>query len=193
VESAVSELMWAGRGFLPRKMVLSPECGCVFVPMKSILGRLHTAPRSQAALSLVCLFVLILVVRLIIPGPITEPDSDTYSELGRNLMQYHCFGWVDEETGVCSPIWGTQPPGYPLLLGAVQPPALKACITSFSSRQSFLRSQPHMRSGCLCVAQKPDRPADLGSDISAVTCHYCMASLGADGDNSSRVGTVGVR
>jgi hypothetical protein len=120
VESAVSELMRAGRGFLPRKMVSSPECGCVFVPMKSILGRLHTAPRSQAALSLVCLFVLILVVRLIIPGPITEPDSDTYSELGRNLMQYHCFGWVDEETGVCSPIWGTQPPGYPLLLGAVQ-------------------------------------------------------------------------
>ena len=78
------------------------------------------AAPSRAALSLVCLFILILGVRLIPAGPITEPDSDTYSELGQNLVKHHCFGWIDEKTGVCTPIWGTQPPGYPALLGAAR-------------------------------------------------------------------------
>jgi hypothetical protein len=91
--------------------------------MRAFLETFHIAGRkssSQAALGVACLLALILGVRLIFPGPITEPDSDTYSELGQNLMQYHCFGWVDEETGACSPVWGNQPPGYPILLGAVQ-------------------------------------------------------------------------
>ena len=78
------------------------------------------AAPNGAALSLVCLFILILGVRLIPAGPITEPDSDTYSELGQNLVKHHCFGWIDEEAGACTPIWGTHPPGYPALLGAVQ-------------------------------------------------------------------------
>jgi hypothetical protein len=84
-----------------------------------LLGRFQR-PEIQAVFSLVFLFVLILVVRLIIPGPITEIDSNTYAELGRNLVQFHCFGWVDEATGACSSIWGYQPPGYSLLVGAIQ-------------------------------------------------------------------------
>jgi hypothetical protein len=85
----------------------------------SLLARVRPL-QNQTVLSLLSLFVLILAARLFIPGPITETDSDTYAELGRNLVQFHCFGWVDEATGACSPIWGYQPPGYSLLVGAVQ-------------------------------------------------------------------------
>jgi hypothetical protein len=85
--------------------------------------RFHTAVRkssSLAALILLCLFVLILGVRLSFPEPITEPDSDYYSQLGHNLVTYHCYGRVNGETGACSPVWGNQPPGYPIFLGALQ-------------------------------------------------------------------------
>lgn len=91
--------------------------------MRPFLGRFQNIVRgssSQAALSLVCLFVLILGARLIFPGPITEPDSDYYSEVAQNLAKYRCYGWVDEETGACSPVWGNQPPGYPMFLAALQ-------------------------------------------------------------------------
>jgi hypothetical protein len=89
--------------------------------MRPFLGRFQTIVRgqsSQAALSLACLFVLILGVRLIFPGPITEPDSDYYSEVAQNLVKHHCFGWVHGET--CTPVWGNQPPGYPMFLAALQ-------------------------------------------------------------------------
>jgi hypothetical protein len=89
--------------------------------MRPFLGRFQNIVRgqsSQAALSLACLFVLILGVRLIFPGPITEPDSDYYSELAQNLVKHHCYGWVDGET--CTPVWGNQPPGYPMFLAALQ-------------------------------------------------------------------------
>jgi hypothetical protein len=55
-----------------------------------LLRRFHNEARkssNQVALSLVCLFVLILGVRLIFPGPITEPDSDYYSEVAQNLVK----------------------------------------------------------------------------------------------------------
>jgi hypothetical protein len=84
---------------------------------------LHATVRrssSLAALGFLCLFLLILGVRLSFPGPATEPDSDYYSKLGHNLVTYHCYGRVDEETGACSPVWGNQPPGYPMFLGALQ-------------------------------------------------------------------------
>jgi hypothetical protein len=84
---------------------------------------LHVTVRkssSLAALGLLCLFLLILGVRLSFPGPATEPDSDYYSKLGHNLVTHHCYGRVDEETGACSPVWGNQPPGYPMFLGALQ-------------------------------------------------------------------------
>jgi hypothetical protein len=89
--------------------------------MRPFLGRFQNIVRgssSQAALSLVCLFVLILGVRLSFPGPITEPDSDYYSKVAQNLVKHHCYGWVHGET--CTPVWGNQPPGYPMFLAALQ-------------------------------------------------------------------------
>jgi hypothetical protein len=85
--------------------------------MRPFLGRFQTSSR-QAALSLVCLFVLILGVRLIFPGPITETDSDYYFEVAQNLVKHHCYGWV--HGGPCTPVWGNQPPGYPIFLAALQ-------------------------------------------------------------------------
>jgi hypothetical protein len=84
--------------------------------------RFHTAARNSSSLTalvLLCLFVLLLGARLSFPEPITEPDSDYYSQLGHNFVTYRCYGRVNEETGACSPVWGNQPPGYPIFLGVL--------------------------------------------------------------------------
>lgn len=47
-------------------------------------------------------------------------DSQDYFALSLNLLNNGCYSLSDFRSGACVPSWGSQPPGYPLFLVAVQ-------------------------------------------------------------------------
>jgi hypothetical protein len=96
-------------------------------------GSTLSAPGRQVAVACSLLFLLIVLPRLILPAPVTTPDSNDYFRLANNLITSNCYGYDLEPNGTCKPFWGYQPPGYPIFLVALRligaPKPIHAVVT----------------------------------------------------------------
>ncbi|BBL75005.1 hypothetical protein [Methylomagnum ishizawai] len=77
--------------------------------------------RYRVAVVLGLVFALALLVRLgLLDGkPVFTPDSNYFFIHAENLLKNQCYSISAPDSKACQPSWGSQPPGYPLLIATV--------------------------------------------------------------------------
>jgi hypothetical protein len=67
-----------------------------------------------------CGFLSAFAFRVSLNQPIVTPDGELYLRIANNLVLNGCYSDSPPLEAVCSPTWGSQPPGYPLFIALVK-------------------------------------------------------------------------